>query len=177
MFKFINTYVYLKISLTFKKNQIIFNVWFHSWLCIKFQLIQNIPKFLIGFMLCHTTSNLPPNCSNPAFSCAYFWVLFLACYKRRRGDPNDQWYRHNKHHYIDQHTIKISIPLYQIHWMNALKEEERKNCFNYHFLCNLSAYIMLMVDVHNKYFPVHKTWHQKRYIFSASSNLHMTFGQ
>ena len=67
MFKFINTYVYLKISLTFKKPQIIFNVWFHSWLCIKFQLIQNIPKVLIGFMLCHTTSNLPPNCSNPAF--------------------------------------------------------------------------------------------------------------
>ena len=111
------------------------------------------------------------------YSCAYFWVLFLACNRRRRGDLNDQWYRHNQHHYIDQHTIKISIPLYQIHWMNALKEEERKNCFNYHFLCNLSAYIMLMVDVHNKYFSVHKTWHQKRYIFWASLNFYMTFGQ
>ena len=44
-------------------------------------------EVLIGFMSCHTTSNLPPNCSNN-FSYAYFRVLFLACDGRRRGDPN-----------------------------------------------------------------------------------------
>ena len=37
-------------------------------------------KFLTGFMLCHTTSNLPPNCSKR--------VWFLACDGRKRGDPN-----------------------------------------------------------------------------------------
>ena len=40
---------------------------------VSFMAFYNISTFskytevLIGFMLCQTTSNLPPNCSNPAF--------------------------------------------------------------------------------------------------------------
>ena len=44
--------------MTFKKRQIMINVWFHSWLCIIFSTYSQYTEVLIGFMLCHTTSIL-----------------------------------------------------------------------------------------------------------------------
>ena len=54
----------------------------------KISTYSKYTEVLIGFMLCHTTSNLPPNCSNRAFSYAYFRGLLLTCDGRMRGDLN-----------------------------------------------------------------------------------------
>ena len=74
--------------MTFKKHQIMFNVWFHSWLCIIFQLIHNIPTFSLD-LCCVTLLRIFRQIAQiEHFSYAYFRVLFLACDGRRRGDPN-----------------------------------------------------------------------------------------
>ena len=74
--------------MTFKKHQIMFNVWFHSWLCIIFQLIPNIPTFSLD-LCCVTLLRIFRQIAQiEHFSYAYFRVLFLACDGRRRGDPN-----------------------------------------------------------------------------------------
>ena len=74
--------------MTFKKHQIMFNVGFHSWLCIIFSTYSQYTEVLIGFMLCNTTSIFRQIAQIEHFSYAYFRVLFLACDGRRRGDPN-----------------------------------------------------------------------------------------
>ena len=79
--------------MTFKKRQIMINVWFHSWLCIIFSTYSQYTEVLIGFMLCHTTSTFRQISQIEHFSYAYFRVLFLACDGRRRGDPNDVKYK------------------------------------------------------------------------------------
>ena len=66
-----------------------FNVGFHSWLCIIFSTYSQCAEVLIGFMLCHTTAIFRQIAQIEHFSYAYFRVLFLACDGRRRGDPND----------------------------------------------------------------------------------------
>ena len=61
---------------------------------VSFMALYNIStssqytEVLIEFMLCHTTSNVPPNCSNWAFFIRLLPSLFLACDGRRWGDPN-----------------------------------------------------------------------------------------
>ena len=45
-------------------------------------------EVLIELMLCHTTSNVPPNCSNLSFFIRLLPSLFLAFDGRRWGDPN-----------------------------------------------------------------------------------------
>ena len=65
-----------------------FNVWFHSWLCIIFSTYSQHTEVLIGFMLCHTTSIFRQIAQIGHFSYAYFRVLFLTCDGRRRGNPN-----------------------------------------------------------------------------------------
>ena len=75
--------------MTFKKHQIMFNVWFHSCLCIIFQLIHNIPTFSLD-SCCVTLLRIFRQIAQiEHFSYAYFRVLFLACDGRRRGDPNE----------------------------------------------------------------------------------------
>ena len=65
-----------------------FNVWFHSWLCIIFQLIHNIPTFSLD-LCCVTLLRIFRQIAQiEHFSYAYFRVLFLARDGRRRGDPN-----------------------------------------------------------------------------------------
>ena len=71
--------------MTFKKRQIMFNVWFHSWLCIIFSTYSQYTEV----MVCHTTSIFRQIAQIEYFSYAYFRALFLACNGRRRGDPND----------------------------------------------------------------------------------------
>ena len=74
--------------MTFKKHQIMFNVWFHSWLCIIFQPIPNIPTFSLD-LCCVTLLRIFRQIAQiEHLSYAYFRVLFLACDGRRRGDPN-----------------------------------------------------------------------------------------
>ena len=84
--------------MTFKKHQIMFNVWFHSWLCIIFQLIHNIPTFSLD-LCCVTLLRIFRQIAQiEHFSYAYFRVLFLACDGRRRGDPNAGIYgMHTEH--------------------------------------------------------------------------------
>ena len=72
----------------FKKHQIMFNVWFHSWLCIIFQLVPNIPTFSLD-LCCVTLLRIFRQIAQiEHFSYAFFRDLFQACDGRRRGDPN-----------------------------------------------------------------------------------------
>ena len=66
-----------------------FNVCFHSWLCIIFQLIHNKPKFSLD-LCCVTLLRIFRQIAQiEHFSYAFFRVLFLACDGRRGGDPNE----------------------------------------------------------------------------------------
>ena len=72
--------------MSFKKRRIMNNVWFH--------FISTYSQYSEVFIvLCHTTSNLPPNAQIDHFSYAYFRVLFLARDGRRQAkiDMNLPW--------------------------------------------------------------------------------------
>ena len=74
--------------MTFKKHQIMFIVWYHSWLCKIFQIIHNILKFYLD-LCCVTPLRIFRQIAQiQHFLYAYFRVLFLACDGRRRGDTN-----------------------------------------------------------------------------------------
>ena len=75
-----------------KTYKIKFNVWIHSWLCMMFRIIHNIPKFYLDLYCVTLLQIVRQNAQIETFSYAYFRALFLACDRRRRGDPNGFFY-------------------------------------------------------------------------------------
>ena len=73
-----------------RTRQIMFNVWFHSWLCIIFQPYSQYTDVYLIYVVSHYFESSAKLLKSSIFHTmyAYFRVLFLACDGRRQGDPN-----------------------------------------------------------------------------------------
>ena len=82
-------YIY-RYKYNLNKNPLInFIVWFHSWLCMMFGIIHNIPKFDLDLDCVTLLQIFRQNAQIEHYSYKYLLVFFLglACDGKMRGDP------------------------------------------------------------------------------------------